>query len=216
MSTVDGVEFECTKCGDCCRWDGEVRLTPEDIERLAESLCGSREEFLDRYTRPYAGHIVLKDKRPGKECILMDGNKCGVYDICPKQCKEYPKQYESRCPGFKKGKHMNYEEAVKRVNEKCASLSKWDEAVSNQLYKELQASASPSSVAGMAVTGGVDPFSNVQTVKVASLDDLFAFHRAGDDHLIHKSTKDLWSIEADGDGVRITRLFDGNGETIKG
>lgn len=216
MRIVDGRRFECTRCGECCRWGGVVRLEPGDMEALAAHLRMDLEGFKGRYTRPDGGHVVLRDKDGDTGCIFLRGNECGVYEARPRQCREFPIEYDSRCPGFRKGMDMDFKEAVERVNRKCASLREWDRAVSDKLYEELQGKASASSVAGMAVTGGVDPFFNVNTVKVASLDDLFAFHRAGDKHLIHKSTKDLWTIEADGDGVRITRLFDGNGEPIKG
>lgn len=216
MRIVDGQRFECTRCGDCCRWGGVVRLKPDDIAKLAAHLGIDVESFLDVYTRNDAGHTVLRNKPESNECVFLRGNECGVYEARPRQCREYPTKYDSRCPGFKKGRDMDFKEAVERVNRKCASLREWDRAVSNKLYEDLQDKPNPSFVAGMAVTSGVDPFFNVNTVKVASLDDLFAFHRAGSDTLIHKSTKDLWTIEADGDGVRITRLFDGNGEPIKG
>lgn len=216
MRVVDGRPFECVRCGECCRWGGVVRLEPGDIKSLAAHLGIGVGRFLKGYTRPEAGFTVLRNRGGGSDCVFLRGNECGVYAARPRQCREYPMKYDSRCPGFKKGRDMDFKEAVERVNRKCASLREWDRAVSDRLYEDLQGKPNASSVAGMAVTSGVDPFFNVNTVKVASIDDLFAFHRAGDKHLIHKSTKDLWTIEADGDGVRITRLFDGNGEPIKG
>lgn len=111
---------------------------------------------------------------------------------------------------------MDYREAVDRVNKKFSSMQEWDRSVSDQFYKGLM-EGSEAKVASKALMSGINPSANVNSVKVASMDDLFAFHRASDSHLIHKATRDLWSIESDKDGgVRITRLFDNEGEPIKG
>ena len=220
MNTIDGKPFECNKCGACCRWQGKVHLTPEDIMGLALHLGLALDEFLKKYTDNYGSSVVLKDRENSTDCVFMDGNECGVYGKHPQQCEEWPKNYDKRCPGFNttggEGR-MDYKEAVERVNRKFSGLREWDQAVSDQFYRNLVEGSKETEVASKALAGGVDPFANVHTVKVASIDDLFAFHRAGENHLIHKSTRDLWSIEtADDGGVRITRLFDNDGEPVKG
>ncbi len=54
-------------------------------------------------------------------------------------------------------------------------------------------------------------------VKVASLETLHPFVRLSSDTLIHKSDRDLWSLQKEADGSYfIQRLFDDNGEPIKG
>jgi hypothetical protein len=53
--------------------------------------------------------------------------------------------------------------------------------------------------------------------KVASLKDLHQFVRLSSDILIHKSDRDLWALKKEGDGnYFIERLFDDNGEPLKG
>lgn len=53
--------------------------------------------------------------------------------------------------------------------------------------------------------------------KVASLTDLKPFVRLSSDTLIHRSDNDLWSLKKEADGSYfIERLFDDNGEPIKG
>jgi hypothetical protein len=53
-------------------------------------------------------------------------------------------------------------------------------------------------------------------MKVSGLGDLTSFLKRADGKLIHKSTKDLWSMSKDADGsITIERLFDGNGEPLK-
>ena len=52
---------------------------------------------------------------------------------------------------------------------------------------------------------------------VASLGDLHGFLRLSSDTLIHKSNQDLWTLHKESDGkYYIERLFDDNGEPIKG
>lgn len=55
-----------------------------------------------------------------------------------------------------------------------------------------------------------------QRLKVGSLDQLSGFQRVSQDHLINKSTQDLWSIKADGDSFFIERLFHDDGSPLKG
>jgi len=53
-------------------------------------------------------------------------------------------------------------------------------------------------------------------MRVASLGDLTEFLKLADDTLIHKSTKDLWSFRQDGSDYVIERLFDDQGDPLKG
>ncbi len=53
-------------------------------------------------------------------------------------------------------------------------------------------------------------------IKVSGLGDLTSFLKRADGKLIHKSTKDLWSMSKDADGsLVVERLFDDNGEPLK-
>jgi hypothetical protein len=54
-------------------------------------------------------------------------------------------------------------------------------------------------------------------VKVAAINDLHHFVRLSSDTLIHKSDRDLWALKKEADGnYFIERLFDDNGEPLKG
>lgn len=53
--------------------------------------------------------------------------------------------------------------------------------------------------------------------KVASMADLSSFLRLSSETLIHKSDRDLWALKKEADGSYfIERLFDDNGEALKG
>ena len=52
--------------------------------------------------------------------------------------------------------------------------------------------------------------------RVASLRDLTNFTRVSAETLVHKSNRDLWAIRKESDKFYIERLFDDNGEPLKG
>ena len=223
MKTVDGRKFECVKCGKCCKWEGKVSLLPADIKRLAEAHSMKDEEFLNRFTKPYGSLIVLKDKPGSTECVFLKNNRCSVWDHKPKQCADFPKNYDKRCPGFSDTKGSpsmsnKFALAIQEVKKKLANSGNYEKALSDGIYRDLDQNVKSASVVSVATGEGIDHYlDNNNTMKVASLDDLFSFDRVSKDHLIHKCTRDLWAIDQDKEGnVQITRLFDGTGDPIKG
>jgi Fe-S-cluster containining protein len=218
MKTIDGHQFECTQCGKCCKWDGVVNLTPEDISRLAKHEGIEEQEYIDKYTND---GDTLKDKENSKECIYLKDNLCGVWDKKPEQCEKFPTKYTPKCPGFEKtdrsASMSKYTAVIKLAQEKMANSEDYLKTVSDNLYRDLNKGVKSSNVTTMAIEAGIDSYLSDSTVKIASLDDLFAFDRVDKSHLIHKSTHDLWSIDTDKNGtVQITRQFDASGEPIKG
>lgn len=87
----DGLRFECTRCGACCRGRGRVEVSDADIESLASHLGLAPDEFRRTYTRPgYKGRIDLRDQ-PNEDCIFFDEKQgCSVYEKRPTQCRTYP------------------------------------------------------------------------------------------------------------------------------
>jgi hypothetical protein len=53
-------------------------------------------------------------------------------------------------------------------------------------------------------------------VRVASLAALKPFQRISAETLVHKSDRDLWAIKKEGEFFFIERLFDDNGQPLKG
>jgi len=84
-------QFECNGCGDCCRWGGLVCLTGMDISRLAGHLGLSEIDFIEKYTRlaPDRKQLALHDQSDGS-CAFLEGNRCGIYDARPTQCRTFP------------------------------------------------------------------------------------------------------------------------------
>jgi hypothetical protein len=52
--------------------------------------------------------------------------------------------------------------------------------------------------------------------RVASLGDLSNYIRVSAETLVHKSQRDLWSLKKEGEDFFIERLFDDNGDPLKG
>lgn len=53
------------------------------------------------------------------------------------------------------------------------------------------------------------------TRRVASIGDLSDFIKSAKDELVHKATKDLWSLRKEGNEFVIERLFDETGKPLK-
>jgi Fe-S-cluster containining protein len=115
--------YECQRCTACCRWPGEVRLSKEEITRLAEFKKIPELEFIQQFTRLTTDRrgLALMDK-PNDECIFLDGNDCSVQSVKPQQCRDFPNLWNF--PGFEKvckalpkiiGK-AEYEQLVRRKN----------------------------------------------------------------------------------------------------
>lgn len=83
----DGLRFECTRCGNCCRGaPGFVRVGYDETQDLARHLGVSPAEFRRRYTRRVG--IGLKRslrQKPTLECIFWDRQLgCTVYEQRPR------------------------------------------------------------------------------------------------------------------------------------
>ncbi len=95
------VFYQCQRCGNCCRWPGHVKLTPEDVERLAAFLLLSVPEFTRQYTglHPQRTCLILKTRENG-ECIFLEGlNTCLVNAAKPQQCSDFPNKWNY--PGWR-------------------------------------------------------------------------------------------------------------------
>lgn len=87
----DGLRFECTRCGRCCRGDGNVWVSDDEIAALAAQLDRSDDEFRASHTRRAGKRgISLRQKR-NQECIFWNAKTgCEVYELRPRQCRTYP------------------------------------------------------------------------------------------------------------------------------
>ncbi|MHA7609105.1 YkgJ family cysteine cluster protein [Elizabethkingia meningoseptica] len=80
-------EIDCLQCANCCKTTGPL-FTEKDIERIAKHLRLKPSEFESKFLRVDEDQDKILQSLP---CFfLMDDNKCSIYEVRPKACREYP------------------------------------------------------------------------------------------------------------------------------
>ncbi len=81
------IDLDCLECGACCK-DNEVILNKADVARFKK---GGRPELArPPYTRTKDGTLYLRLLK-SKDCRhLASDNKCGIYELRPLACSEFP------------------------------------------------------------------------------------------------------------------------------
>lgn len=121
----DGLQFECTQCGDCCTGaPGYVWVNNEEIAALAAQIGeDDLERFVQLYVRKVGVRQSLREYSDGA-CVFFDNDarKCTVYHARPRQCRTWP-FWDSNlrtpaawqatceiCPGSGRGKLVQLED----------------------------------------------------------------------------------------------------------
>jgi len=78
-----------------------VRLSGEEITRLAAYKGLSEPDFIEQFTRLRwdRGGLALKEHEDGA-CVFLEGESCAVQPVKPQQCREFPNLWNF--PGFEK------------------------------------------------------------------------------------------------------------------
>lgn len=89
------VNLKCEICDRCCKYRGDIRLTPINVIEISKFLKISIEEFLEKYTYELKGdepEIAIKAVGEDRVCILNDikTNKCKIQKVKPIQCVMFP------------------------------------------------------------------------------------------------------------------------------
>lgn len=97
MSKIDkklyanGIRFECTGCGECCKSRGRygyIYVILEERQQLARHLGLTTAAFTRKHCEKTDGLFHLKN--PSKDCQFLDGVRCSVYSARPEQCRTWP------------------------------------------------------------------------------------------------------------------------------
>ena len=83
-------KFRCQKTGNCCRRDGIVYASQDEIKEMAASLDIDIATFMSRFTKRDNGWTVISTQRFRPNCFLDDNNGCSIYNARPKHCRTYP------------------------------------------------------------------------------------------------------------------------------
>ena len=88
--------FQCHRCGNCCRGDGFVDMSPDDLARAAALLGRTPEQFLAEFCAVQPdGHVHLIHQGDAlQSCVfLTPDNLCRVHDAKPTQCHGFPMKW---------------------------------------------------------------------------------------------------------------------------
>jgi len=90
MQDLHQREFEktdCLLCANCCKTTGPL-FTDKDIVRIAKYLRMKPQAFTDQYLRIDEDQDWVLQQLP---CIFLGAdNRCSIYDVRPKACREFP------------------------------------------------------------------------------------------------------------------------------
>lgn len=88
----EDVHYVCQRCGNCCRWPGEVPVDDQEIREMAAHLGIPETVFVEQFTklRLNRGGLTLIEKPDGACILLADGNHCRVNPVKPHQCRGFP------------------------------------------------------------------------------------------------------------------------------
>ncbi len=86
------VRYLCQRCGNCCRWPGDVHVSDDEIHAIAEYLGIPEKEFIDSFCRLNASRTGLSlIEKPNGECVFLEGaNTCVIQAVKPGQCRAFP------------------------------------------------------------------------------------------------------------------------------
>lgn len=96
----EGMFYQCQRCGNCCRWPGEVPVSAGEISRIAGYLGLSEAEFIEQYTdlrRDRTGLTILS--RPDHSCLFLEGIECRIHAVKPDLCAGFPNRWNF--PGWR-------------------------------------------------------------------------------------------------------------------
>ncbi|MCB9226078.1 MAG: YkgJ family cysteine cluster protein [Chitinophagales bacterium] len=78
---------DCLKCANCCKTTGPL-FTQKDIERISTHLKMKPGQFVSSYLHIDEDQDYVLNTLPCP--FLADDNYCGIYEVRPKACREYP------------------------------------------------------------------------------------------------------------------------------
>ena len=95
--------FHCVRCGACCRWEGPVRVTDQEIDKIAGFLQIPIRDFIRDYTKLTPDrHSLSLLENPDGSCRYYDRKTglCQIQTVKPAQCRDFP--YRWNFPGWEK------------------------------------------------------------------------------------------------------------------
>jgi Fe-S-cluster containining protein len=93
--------FQCQRCGACCQWPGQVKVTEAEITQIAAFLGLEENAFIQSHTRLRADRqgLALIDQENGA-CVFFQNGGCAIQAVKPRQCVDFPNGWSF--PGVEK------------------------------------------------------------------------------------------------------------------
>lgn len=90
MQELHDREFErtdCLECANCCKTTGPL-FTTADVDRIAKFFKMKPSKFEEQFLRTDEDKDLVLQELP---CTFLGAdNKCAIYEVRPKACREYP------------------------------------------------------------------------------------------------------------------------------
>lgn len=80
-------KIDCLKCANCCTSIPPM-VNETDVRRISKYLGVKASKFKEQYLRVDEDRDVVMSDSPCP--FLGEGNKCDIYDVRPKACRQYP------------------------------------------------------------------------------------------------------------------------------
>jgi Fe-S-cluster containining protein len=87
LGSVRKMDLDCIACGACCRHN-RVELDKSDVARL--EAAGRSDLLRMPYSRRSDGKLVMLLAAEGRCLHLGRQNGCGIYEVRPTMCREFP------------------------------------------------------------------------------------------------------------------------------
>ncbi|NNE04070.1 MAG: YkgJ family cysteine cluster protein [Eudoraea sp.] len=87
LHTEEFRKTDCLECANCCKTTGPL-FTRADIERISKHFRRKPQEFIEEYLKVDEDNDYVLKQVPC--AFLGDDNYCGIYEVRPKACREYP------------------------------------------------------------------------------------------------------------------------------
>ncbi len=81
--------IDCRECANCCRV-ATVKLRDREVEKLAKFIGVTRREFLRDYCELSEEEGLILKRTEESGCVFLEGKLCGVYDVRPMTCEDFP------------------------------------------------------------------------------------------------------------------------------
>jgi uncharacterized protein len=125
-----GLNFRCTRCGNCCTGaPGYVWVNEDEIRAIADLRQEALEEVRSVYTRRAHRGPTLRERANGECVFYQAGQGCTIYAARPRQCRTWPfwesnlrtpedwQETREGCPGAGQGELIPADEITRRLRE---------------------------------------------------------------------------------------------------